>query len=408
MSDKMENVLPEDEYQKIDAKAFAANPQDYHKAISDFADAYGLSYGQAMQFMIKPDEDSTGTVVEDYLERRGFVMETTKEHQSTPTPEVFDNDADTAAAVEWAKDEYFSSIHTDDFYLVGTQPVQFAASTRGGLNDAINRPNYGPLQTTYMESSDIQLSDIIARRIPVRGNTYLGPNIDKPDDYNLTHISEGADLPEYYMSTGKDTNVLVKAGYATRVTYELLRTNNSMSLEALGEFSRMLGFITSEQIVNEGLTMIAGAAEASDSVNGGGGFDKKEFIKLVGQRKAGTTYNTIVGTLNFMAEYLGVDLSYNSANDAPGLGARTLIEQLVGTQRLGIRTSAEVAQLTGSKGLLFDKRYMLEYLFERGGEISEQKREQSNQTIAYYNTFNYAFRLTSFASDSKAIIADLA
>ena len=411
MSKEMKQVLPESERNKIKAAAFAADPRVYHNDISQFASAYNLTYGQAMEFMIEPDDESVGTVVEDFLERCGYVLETTRDNESTPTHEVFDTEnVDTAeanAVIQWAKDEYFSSIHTDDFYLVGTQPVQFAASTRGGLTDAINRPNYGNLQTTYLETDDIQLSDIIARRIPVRGNTYVGPKIDRPDDFKLTNIGEGANIPKWYMSTGKDVTTLVKAGYGTSVTYELLRANNVMNLEALGEFSRMMGFLTLQEMINEGIQVIALAATGYPD-SGNLTLDKKEFIKMVGQRKSGTSYNTIIGTLEFMADYLGIDLTYTSSNQTPGMGARTLIEQLVGTQRLGIRTSEEVNALSATKsGVLFDRRYMLEYLFERGGDINEQKRNAENQTIDYFNTFQYAYRLTSFASDAGAILATL-
>lgn len=395
-------VLPQEMHHSIDAQDFANNPQTLYNDVMEFARTYHTSYERAMQFLIKPDEESSRDVVEDYLERRGFVLETTEEYDSTPTPAIFENAADAEAAVSWAKNEFFYTIHDERFYRVGTRPISFA-NTRGELTDAFNPETYGMLQTTYIENSDIMLADIIARRVPVRGNTYVGPHIEPPEDYRLTGIAELGDIPTWEMKTGQKPTKLLKAGFGNIVSYELLRTEGNMTIEALGEFSRMLGFLTMEEIVNRGIKIIADGATAYPANT----LDKKSYIKLVGQRKKGTSYNTIIGTLEFMAEYLGVDLSYTSSNEITGTGARTLIEQLVGTQRLGIREHDEVDTFTegSKKGVLFDRRFMLEYLFERGGDVNEEDREPSNQSIGYYSTFNFAFRKTSYFDDAGAILA---
>lgn len=399
-----EILLPEEQFQVIGAQDYANDPNKHFKEVMDFATQYKMSFGQALNYIIKPDDESTGNTTEDYLERRGFALETTEDVDSTPCPEIFSNEADTEAAVQWAKDEFFYTIHDANFWKVGTRPVQFVGDTRGSLPEAINKPNYGMLQATYLDTDDIMLADIIARRIPIRGSKYIGPNIEKPKNYKLTGIAELGDIPTWKMTTGSSTVETEKAGYGNTVSYELLRTNGNMSIEALGEFSRMLGFLTLQEMINNGIQIIA---EGADDYTPTDPLDKEEFIKLVGRRKVGTRYNTVIGSLEFMAAYLGIDLNYASSNRVPGVGPRSLIEQLVGEQKLGIRESEEVPALTGKKGVLFDKRYMLEYIFERGGEVNEEERKASNQSISYYSTFNYTFKKTEYFDDAKATLATL-
>ena len=401
-------VLPPEMHGVIAAQDFAENPDTHLSEVKDFADTYDLTYGNAVGYLVEPDDDSTEDPIEDYLERRGYVLESTARHQSTPTPQVFDDQkggADALAAVEWTKNEYFNYIHNDRFWAVGTRPVAFAANTRGALSDALNRGTVGMVDPTVILVGDIELADIIARRVPISGNTYIGPHVQKPKNYQLTGIAELGDIPTWKMVTGETPVKTIKAGYGHVISYEMLRTDGNFTMEALGEFSRMLAWLTLQEVINRGIKVVADAASAYSVA--AASFDKKEYIKLVGRRRTGTSYNTVIGSLEFMAEYLAVDMSFQSGSDMPGAGSRTLIEMLVGGQRLGIRESAEVSNFAGKAGCLFDRRFMVEYIFSRNSDIEEEERIASNQSVGMYNTFDFNFKKTEYADDANATLITL-
>lgn len=399
--------LPADKYQCIGAQDFADNPELHISEVREFAKTYEMTYGDAVEYLIEPDEESSADAIEDYLERRGFVLESTRANQSTPTPQVFNNEADSEAATEWVKDEYFNFIHNDRFWTVGVNPVSFAGgNTRGGLTDVMNRGEVGMVDPTYLAVGDIELADIIGRRIPIQGNKYIAPHVTKPKNYKLTGIAELGDIPVWKMTTGETPVKTLKAGYGHIISYEMLRTDGDFTMEALAEFSRMLAFLTLQEVINRGIKLVADGATAyapSAALN------KQEYIKLVGQRKTGTSYNTIIGTLEFMADYLGVDLSYASANTVAGVGARSLIEMLVGGQRLGIRDHTEISNFTQAtkKAVMFDRRFCLEYVFGRNSDVEEEDRNPSNQSISFFNTFDFAFKTTEYFTDTNPILATL-
>ena len=258
---------------------------------------------------------------------------------------------------------------------------------------------------------DLEISDIIGSRQEISGSRATLPKVTEPKKWKLTNIGEFGEIPKWRFGVGENLTELAKAGYGHEVSYELLRSPGQ-TMEGLALFAMWLAFNATRDIVDEGLQKAFNNARTGKT--GATTLDRKSAIKMLAQRKKGTQFNVAVGTLDAFVEYAAVDWTFNSNNPAPltydTMGAtRTFLNTPMGQQIITYRTGDEVAALSGAnqKLGLIDRRFVLEYFFERNSNIEEQDVNRGQQFVSFYRTFNYAWELMVMADDAR-YLAELA
>jgi hypothetical protein len=129
---------------------------------------------------------------------------------------------------------------------------------------------------------------------------------------------------------------------------------------------------------------------------------------MLAQREKGTQINLVVGNLDFFVEYGAVDWTLNSSDKGyltyDSMGAtRTFLNTPMGMQLITYRTGTEVAALAGASpiGGAIDKRFVLEYFFERNSNIEETDMNRGQQCVNFYRTFNYGYAKMVMADDAR-------
>ena len=179
-------------------------------------------------------------------------------------------------------------------------------------------------------------------------------------------------------------------------------------MEALAYFAMWLAFNATRDIVDEGLQLAFTGGTAYGA--GQATLDRKSAIKMLAQRKKGTQINLLVGNLDFFVEYAALDWTLKSNNEGDltydSMGAtRVFLNTPMGRQLISYRNGTEVAELGGNdpKAGAIDKRFVLEYFFERNSNIEETDMNRGQQAVNFYRTFNYAFEKMVMADDARHV-----
>lgn len=405
-------ALPEGDFHTVKADAVAG--QDFTKVTKDvvaFADAHNVSLTKAAGHLIEPDDESDKDIIVDVLERNGIALTSGRQGPSTDTAVVF-NDAELAAwGTEYVQEVFFSQIHDEQFWQVGTgHSVGFAGrgSARGDLptdGNAFNPPTIVPIMGDKILYQDLEIADIIGSRREIMGSKVTLPKVTEPKNWKLTNIGEFGEIPKFRMGVGEQLEEIAKCGWAYEVSYEFLRTPGS-TMEALALFAMWLAFNATRDIVDEGLQLAFSGATAYSS--GAATLDRKSAIKMLAQREKGTQINLVVGNLDFFVEYGAVDWTLNSNEKGyltyDSMGAtRTFLNTPMGQQLISYRTGTEVAAVAGSDPIAgaIDRRFVLEYFFERNSNIEETDMNRGQQAVNFYKTFNYGFAKMVMANDAR-------
>lgn len=406
-------VLPEADFGTVQAASLAG--ADFTKITKDimaFAEVHNVSLTKAASHMIDPDDDSDRDVIRDALERQGIALRSGREGPSTETAVVF-NDPELAAwGIEYIQEVFFSQVHDEQFWQVGTpHSVGFAGrgSARGDLptqGNAFNPPTVVPIMGDKILYQDLEIADIIGARREITGSRATLPKVTEPKNWKLTNIGEFGEIPKFRMGVGELLTELAKCGWAYEVSYEFLRTPGS-TMEALALFAMWLAFNATRDIVNEGLQLAFDGATAHST--GAAELTRKSAIRMLAQRKKGTQINLVVGDLEFFVEYAAVDWTLKSNNEGhltyDSMGAtRTFLHTPMGRQLIAFRNDGEVASLPAASPPVagaIDTRFVLEYFFERNSNIEETDMNRGQQAVNFYRTFNYAFEKMVMADDAR-------
>lgn len=271
---------------------------------------------------------------------------------------------------------------------------EYAATTRDLAPEAFNQPNYGMLELEQDHEMQIMLMNVVKRRQTIVGSTYVAPILRDPADEKLRIQDRRADLPVYKLERAQSTTQTREVGYILEIAYDVLR-DPQVAIEAVAEVQRIKAFQTENAIIDDGIGKIASSAKAvalSEELT------RKDVIRfhLQPDPKSGIQITTMVGSLDFIVEYAGTDIFFQSSNQTPLTPAgRNFIDKLTGLQAIGRRAVEDVPSLDDSsnpkkpKGVGFDHRQCLLHVVERGGQISETQREGRNRQVAITNTYNF-------------------
>ena len=431
--------LPADDYGRMPIVEAETHLEDRYRDVVQFGETYNVSLSRAAEHLFAPDADSDTDISVDVLERNGVKLASDWQGPATGTEEVFDTPALAAFAKEYVENCYFYQVHDAALFRVGKpmapgvggpqmSPVaqfmrnvggmmdnvaQFATNqgnTRGALpsaGNAFNPPTVGMVMPDKVLYQDMEIADIVGEVREITGSKYTAPKVTEPKDYKLTGIGEFGTIPKWRVQLGEDLAETSKAGYANEISYEFLRSGGE-TMEGLAQFAMWMAFLTTAEIVNEGITLATSTGAKTYSA-GGATLDRKGAIKLLAQRTKGTQFNVIIGNLDFFVEYAATDITFNSNNNAPltveSGGSRVFLNTPMGMQQITYRTAAEVSNLSGTdpKAGLWDKRFTLRYIFERNSNIEEQTTDASIQAICFYRTFSYVWQLMQMNADARMV-----
>ena len=107
---------------------------------------------------------------------------------------------------------------------------------------------------------------MIAVRYTITGNKLEIPTLDTPEDFKISIVPEGGDLPEETMKSGEKFERTQKTGYVLRITYEMRNSNSPISMPA--EHQRVRARQVENAIVNWLLDTIAGQSHLSAAPTG--------------------------------------------------------------------------------------------------------------------------------------------
>ena len=431
--------LPADDFGRIPIVEAETHLDDRFRDVVQFADAYHVSLSRAAGHLFEADADSDPDIGVDILERNGVKLVSDSQGPATLTAEVFDSPPLAAFAKEYIEECYFYQIHDQALFNVGKpmapgvggpqlSPVaqfmrnvggmmdniaQFASNsgnTRGALptaGNAFNPPTIGMAMPDKVLYQDMEIADIVGEVREISGSKYTAPKVTEPKDYKLTGIGEFGTIPKWRVQLGEDLAETSKAGYANEISYEFLRSGGE-TMEGLAQFAMWMAFLTTAEIVNEGVTLATSTGAKTYSA-GGATLDRKGVIKMLAQRTKGTQFNCIVGNLDFFIEYAASDITFSSNNPAPltveSMGRRVFLNTPMGMQQITYRTGDEVSNLSGSdpKAGLWDKMFTLRYIFERNSNIEEEMTDAGIQAICFYRTFNYCWQLMQMNADARMV-----
>lgn len=414
--------LPQEDHNTIGVVEFSQNIDQHYAELEAFADTHNVSLSRAASHYIERADDSEPgvDVVPDVLSRAGVRLVGDEHGPASPTVDLFTNEALAAFATQYVQDGFFYQIHDDRFWNIGrrnTSLLEFAqqsagGATRGGLpseGNAFNPPTVGSIMPDKVLYQDLEIADITGDVREIRGSKYTGPKVTEPDDgdYKLTGIGEFGSIPEFTIGLGEDTTETSKAGYSTKVSYEFLRTGGE-TIEGLMQHAMWMGFLTTAEVVNEGIILALSSGAKPYNQSGSAELDRKKAIKMLAQRTKGTQFSIVIGNLEFFVEYAAVDWTFNSNNNAPlvyDTPQRVFLNTPMGRQQITYRSGDEVPALAGDdpKGGLWDMRFVLRYIFERNSNIEEQSMNRGEQAVCFYRTFNYAWQLMQMANDARMI-----
>ena len=436
-------VLPESDYHAVPiVEASGDTLDETYRELVAFAETHNVSLARAADHYLAPADDSDPDLVVDVLERNGVKLFGDHRGPATSTEPVFSNRALAAFATSYIQDCYFYQIHDAAFWRIGKPFVpafqsvhhsqqalsasfakdvekafrniaEFAGvgggDSRSSLPDqynAFNPPDVGSIMPEKVLYQDMEIADITGDVREISGSKYTAPKVTEPVDYKLTGIGEFGTIPKWRTGVGEDQVETAKAGYSQECSYEFLRTGGE-TMEGLAQFAMWLAFLTTAEIVDEGIALTMSSGGKTHAV-GAATFTTKSAIKMLADKTRGVQYNVVVGNLDFFVEYASADITFKSNNYAPLTfddRSRVFLNTPMGRQQITWRDGTEVSGLAGNvgKASLWDLRFVLRYILERNSNIEEQDIERGEQYISFYRTFNYVWQLMQMADDARSV-----
>lgn len=381
---------------------FAKNLPKHLSEVSDFCESHNLPLAWGMSHFSPPTKESPLDCLLDVMNQRELYTEPTRWEPAATMASLFDDsEVNFSLGVAFlqecfhanvAADTIYSPVHSQYLRLKHTPYAEMAISTRAILNDAFDPETIGMLEKEKDFTLRVMLSQVIARRQPIRGSQYLAPTLDTPEDTKLRPVDAAADLPLYKMDVGETPVRTKEIGYALQLGYSLMRSSD-VTIDAIAWVQRIKALQTEDALINAAIDVVGGKAKAH-------AFPaeptKKDLIKLHLQPDGIVTLNTIGGTLDAVAEYAAVDLTFTSSNQAPmAAGRRTWLDDLMGIETIFKRDPDEVSELkvSGDKPVMivWFKEFGVVYIVERNGSIAETQRNPLARNIVLTNSHNFAF-----------------
>ena len=381
---------------------FAKDVGKHLDEVSAFCESHNLPLAWGMSHFSPPTKEAPLDCLLDVMDRRGLHTEPTRWEPAATMAEIFDDsDANFSLGIAYLQECFHANVAADTIRhpinnqylrLKHTPYAEMAISTRAILNDAFDPETIGMLEKEEDFTLRVMLSDVIARRQPIRGSTYLAPTLTTPENTRLRPVDAGADLPMYEMDVG-DTPVRTREiGYALRLGYSLMRSSD-VTIDAITWVQRIKAIQTEDALIDTAVDVVGGKsiAHAFPATPA-----RKDLIKWHLQPDGIVRINTIAGTLDAIAEYENVDTTFNSMNAAKiAMGMRTYKDDLMRVETIFKRKSSEVPALkvADDKPVLIGwfKMFGVVYIVERNGSIAETQRNPLGRNIVLTNSHNFEF-----------------
>lgn len=357
-----------------------------------------------------PHWGATDAICEDALletlTRLDVRMDISGNRPASRIKDVFDASEDKALLGREYLEECFERALWDP------EPVRLAGAGagRGGQPQPFNEPTYGfEVRREYDEP--LRLSDVVARRVPITGDTYRAGILETPEDTRLRKVGEGADLPRFKITTSEKPSTMEKIGYGLEASYEFYR-GSDRRMDVLTEAQRQKAQQVEIALIDEALELIGTGGPSGDTtrvaptaVAFGAAPTVQQIINLHIRAPGGYRVNTVVGTLDAVTTYLSTDVFFQSNNRMPGVPDRNrALARFVGPEIVDWKTTEDVPSLTETNKpvmLAFDRRKCIDYIVERRGMVSERSQNESNQTVLLTNSHSTVFHVKAEANQCR-------
>ena len=385
--------------------------------IEDYCTSYNLPLTWGLNAFSPPEKDDPQDCLLSILDRQGFRTQPSRWQPASPVAQFFSNTEESSKlGIAFLEECFYANVAAprrqpawmpaaEQQYrsLVSTPYGELASNSRSLLNEAFDPETIGMLELEDDFSLRVMLTDVIARRQPIRGSTYLAPILKTPVDMRVRPVDADAPLPSMDMDVGEEATRTGEIGYQLRIGYSLMRSSQ-VTIDAIAWLQRIKAIQTEDALIDGAIDAVG--AVASTSVAFPATPTEDDIINLHLQPDGMIRINTIAGTIPALVRYIKVDPTRRSGNNTPLMGQEDYVDDIMGMRKVFKRNAGTdgVAELevTGSKPTLigWDKRLGVVYVVERGGTISERGRKIEDRQIIIANSHNYAFHTTEMANVS--------